>query len=141
MELKATEVHEIDKKKVTDPDILVIDGKMVRKSATMAFKMEAGDFYITTTAAGDRVVLCCPFCEMSIITDYEHRVTQKSPLTIENIIACPYSVHLEEKEVPADPPKQPALRLVWNLFGKKTRTIQQETYHAFTVKEGKIMSA
>ncbi len=142
MQLKTSEAREVEKSKVTDPDLLVVNGKMVRKDATATFRLEAGDYYITKLGEdGGRVVICCPFCEMTIITDYEHRVIQKSPLTVENVIACPYSVHLEEKEVPADPPKKAALRLVWKVFGKKTKTIQVETYHAFSIKEGKIMTA
>jgi hypothetical protein len=130
--LKATTAREITKESVTEAETLVVNGLSVSKPQENP--MQAGDFYFRPTVIQryvkpswwrrllrisaplshdvvTTIVLSCPVCGLPILTTPAHKVLQRNPLTIDREIACPYA---------------PA-----GLAGS----------HAFTIKDGNIMSA
>jgi hypothetical protein len=134
--LKATKAREITKESVTDSgglDVRDRNGALV--STVREQGMQAGDFYFRPTIiqhiitspwyrrwflrektqltheAVTCVVISCPVCGLPILTNPSHRITDRTPLTIDREIACPYA---------------PA-----GLAGA----------HAFSIKEGNIIAA
>ena len=110
--LKATEAREIDKASITEAETLVFEGRIVSQSG--ALKMKPGEFYFRPNAVTraveppwwnifkwgstslktdivNTIVIDCPFCEQPILTTFDHHITQRSPLTIDTEISCPYS--------------------------------------------------
>lgn len=130
--LKATKAREISKASVTEAETLVVNGVSVSKPQESP--MQAGDFYFRPTYVqrfvkanwfsklfGDKdgieyeavetIVMSCPGCGLPILTTPVHKITRRSPLTIDGRIDCPYAPQ--------------------NLAGS----------HAFTIKDGNIMPA
>jgi hypothetical protein len=110
--LKATKTREITKESVTEAETLVVNG--VNASEPAEHPMQAGDFYFRPTltqhviiapwyrrlfgattqvkqAVVTTIVISCPVCGLPILTSPAHRVTQRTPLTIDRETACPYA--------------------------------------------------
>jgi hypothetical protein len=131
--LKATKTREITKESVTEAESLVVNGVSVSKPSERP--MQAGDFYFRPTLTQHVItapwyrrvflreptqikheqvtciVISCPVCGLPILTSPMHRITQRSPLTIDREVACPYAPT--------------------GLAGA----------HAFSIKQGNIMTA
>jgi hypothetical protein len=109
MTLKATQAREVDRRSVTDPEIVVLDGR----AHTSSPEMQAGDFYlrpnyvpqevrrtffdrlfrrhpVPKTQIINTVVISCPFCGLPILTNFSHKILSRDPLTLEKPITCPY---------------------------------------------------
>jgi len=116
--LKATTAHEIDRAEITEAETLVFEGRVL--SQTGRLTMNPGEFYFRPNAVPfedqapksfftrlfwrlrgkkakhgfkfvSTIIIACPFCAQPILTTFSHIIINRSPLTIDQRIACPYS--------------------------------------------------
>jgi hypothetical protein len=110
--LKATQAREIDKATITEAETLAFEGRIISQTGKQT--MEPGEFYFRTTGIPitkypnwferlfwtkpqttwktvSTIVIACPYCATPLMTTSALHISQLSPLTINGIIACPYS--------------------------------------------------